>query len=173
MIVCAGKSENIKGAIPIGVGLLESVINLNNLIKKHKPNEILFVGSAGSYGGYKIYDKVISYCASQVEISSLLNISYTPLTDLKICNVSCETKTIVNCSNYITSDKKYSKLFLENGYDLENMEFYSVAYIAKKYKLPFRGVFVITNYCDENAHKDFLNNHKEAIKILERVVEDI
>ena len=172
MIVCAGKSENIKDALPIGVGLLESAITLNGLIQKHNPKEILFVGSAGSYGGYKIFDKVISYCASQVEISSIVKQAYSPLNDLNICNVSCETKPIVNSSNYITSDKKISNIFLKNGYDLENMEFYSVLYLAKKFNIKAKGIFVVTNYCDENAHTDFIKNHKEAIKIMEKIMKD-
>ena len=173
MIVCAGKSEQIKGALPIGVGLLQSAIMINNMVQKHNPKELIFVGSAGSYGRFDIFETITSHCASQVEVASLLNISYTPLADLKICNVSCETNIIVNCSNYITSSKKYSKIFLENGYDLENMEFYSVAYIAKRFNLPFRGIFVVTNYCDKNAHRDFIKNHKEAIRILERVIEGV
>ena len=172
MIVCAGKSEQIKGALPIGIGLIESAINLAELIHKNNPKNIFFIGSAGSYGRFKIFDKVVSSSASQVEISSLLDYSYTPLNDLKIDNVSCETNIIVNSSNYITTNKKISSIFLKNGYDLENMEFYSVLFVAKKFKINAKGIFVVTNYCDENAHKDFIKNQKNAISLMDKIIED-
>ena len=173
MIICAGKNEQIKGALPVGVGLLESALTLSALIQKYNPKDILFIGSAGSYGKFKIFDKVVSCCASQVEISSLLDCSYTPLSNLIIDNVSCETKTIVNSSNYITENKEFSNIFLKNGYDLENMEFYSVILVAQKFKINAKGIFIVTNYCDENAHKDFINNQKDAINLMEKVVQDL
>ena len=43
MIVCAGKSEQIKGALPIGVGLFQSAIMINNMVQKHNPKELIFV----------------------------------------------------------------------------------------------------------------------------------
>ena len=94
MIVCAGESEQIRGALPIGVGLLQSAITINNMVQKHNPKELIFVGSAGSYGRFDIFETITSHCASQVEVTSLLNLSYTPLKDLKICNVSCETMVV-------------------------------------------------------------------------------
>ncbi len=171
MIICAGKNEQIKGALPVGVGLLESALTLSTLIRKYNPKDILFVGSAGSYGKFKIFDKVVSCCASQVEISSLLDSSYSPLDNLTIDDVSCETKTVVNSSNYITTNKEFSNIFLKNGYDLENMEFYSVMLTAQKYKINAKGIFIVTNYCDENAHKDFIKNQKDAINLMEKAIE--
>ncbi len=46
------------------------------------------------------------------------------------------------------------------------MEFYSILTVANRFKIPSLGIFVITNYCDEFAHKDFIKNHDKAKKIL-------
>ena len=173
MIVCAGQSEQIRGAIPIGIGLLESACTLYRLIKDENPHEILFVGSAGSYGRYKLFDEVTSCSATQIEVSYLESLSYTPLDNLKIENVSCETNIIVNSSNYITQDKNASQRFLKMGIDLENMEFYSVMYIANKFGINAKGKFVVTNYCDENAHRDFIKNQKKANELMEKIVKDL
>ena len=143
------------------------------MLQQRKPNEILFIGSAGSYGIYKPFDVVTSCSATQIEVSYLESLSYTPLDNLKIENVSCETNITVNSSNYITQDKNASQRFLKMGIDLENMEFYSVMYMANKFGIKAKGKFVVTNYCDENAHRDFIKNQKKANELMEKIVKDL
>jgi nucleoside phosphorylase len=46
------------------------------------------------------------------------------------------------------------------------MEFFSVVRVAQKFNIPVRGIFVITNYTDQNAHQEFLNNREKAMNIL-------
>ncbi len=174
MIVCAGNNEQLKGAVPVGIGLIEVAINLTKLCLKKKPQEIIFIGSAGSYGKYKIFDIINSCSASNVEISYLQNLSYTPIKTLKIFqNVSCETNVIVNSSNFITIDKNISQKYIENGIDLENMEFYSILKVAEKFKIKAKGIFVVTNYCQINAHEEFISNHKKAKQIMEKIIEKL
>ena len=170
MIVCAGKNETFDFASPIGVGLIESSINLTKLILFDKPDFLLFVGSAGSYGEHKIFDIVHSKTASNIELGFLENKCYTPLekivsTETKD-NVPCETFNIVNSSNYIATDFVSSKKFLELSLSLENMEFFSVVSVAKKFDIPASGIFIVTNYTHTNAHKEFITNHKKAKEIL-------
>ncbi len=171
MIICAGNNENIKKALPIGVGLINSAIELTKICIKKMPNEIVFIGSAGSYGKYKVFDIINSCKASNVDISYLNHSSYTPLPNIiSIDNVSCETNITVNCSNYITIDKKIAKKYRKFGLEIENMEFFSVLKVAKKFDIKARGIFVITNFCNKNAHKDFVKNHKKAKDIMENII---
>ncbi len=167
MIVCAGDIESFDFANPIGIGLIEPAINLTKYILEIKPKEILFIGTAGSYGNYQIYDLVETANATQLESSFIQYESYSPL-DLQI--VSCETLPIVNSSNYITTNSEISKVYLERGIELENMEFFSVLKVAQSFGIKARGIFVITNYTGENAHQEFLKNHKKAKEILASVV---
>ena len=46
------------------------------------------------------------------------------------------------------------------------MEFFSILSVAKEFEIPVAGIFVITNYTNENAHEDFMRNHEEAMKKL-------
>jgi len=163
MIVCAGRNEVFDFATPIGVGLVESSICLTELVLTKKPDYLLFVGSAGSYGNHQIFDIVPSENAVNIELGFLENKCYTPLENK---NVPRETSNIVNSSNYITTDAKSSKDFLELGIELENMEFFALLSVAKTYNIPVSGIFVVTNYCDENAHTDFMKNHSKAKEIL-------
>ena len=48
------------------------------------------------------------------------------------------------------------------------MEFFAVLKVAQKFQIPAYGIFVATNFCDKNAHADFIKNHEQAKKELEK-----
>lgn len=182
MIVCAGKIETFNFATPVGIGLTDVSINLTKLCMEKKPEFLLFVGSAGSYGEKQIFEIIESKTACNIENSFLEGHSYTPIDNVITAadpsqlhlpntpNVSRETRegreTLVNCSNYVTSNSGYAKQYLERDIHLENMEFYAVLKVAEKFGIPAGGVFVVTNFCDENAHEDFKKNHQKAMQKL-------
>lgn len=173
MIICAGRSETFKFAQAMGVGLIESSINLTRACLFNKPDFILFVGSAGSYGEHEIFDIVESKRAANLEISFLRGDSYTPLDNvLESENKMVRNDTIINSSNYITTNEDLSKEYNKYGIGAENMEFFSILQVAREFEIPVAGIFVITNYTNENAHEDFLKNHKEAMaKLTKYLVE--
>ncbi len=173
MIVCAGRNETFKFAEPMGVGLIESAINLTKKCLFDKPNFLLFIGSAGSYGNYNILDIVESRKASNVEISFLRDDSYTPLDKvLESENELVRNDTIVNSSNYISTNLDLAKNYGDYGIGIENMEFFSIVQVAREFGIPAAGIFVITNYTNKNAHEDFINNHKEAMSKLTKYLID-
>jgi nucleoside phosphorylase len=166
MIVCAGNNETFDFATPMGVGLIEMSMNLTRLCLFDKPEFLLFVGSAGSYGDSKIFDIVESKTASNIELAFLNNDAYTPIDNVISTNIEQKKETIVNSSNYISTNKELTKKFLNFGVGIENMEFFSVLKIAQEFNIPAGGVFCITNYTDKNAHEDFLKNHEKAKELL-------
>ncbi|QKF80695.1 purine-nucleoside phosphorylase [Halarcobacter ebronensis] len=167
MIVCAGRNETFNFAQPIGVGLIESAINLTRVCLFDKPDFLLFIGSAGSYGRFNIFDIVESKRASNLELSFLREDSYTPLENvLESENKFARNDTIVNSSNYISTNFELTKEYNNYGIGIENMEFYSVVQVAKEFEIPVAGIFIVTNYTNEDAHEDFLGNHKEAMRRL-------
>ena len=167
MIVCAGNNETFPFATPVGVGLIESAINLTRLCLFDKPEYILFIGSAGSYGEYNIFDIVESSSASNIELSFLEDNSYTPIDNIVKCeDLKFPSQTIINSSNYISINSEISKEFLQYGIGIENMEFYSVVKIAKEFDIDVKGIFVVTNYTNKEAHQDFISNHDKAMNIL-------
>ncbi len=167
MIVCAGNNEFIKGATPIGVGLINSAINLSKICLMTPPEFILFIGTAGSYGKKDIFEIVESRVASNIEHSFLLKSAYTPLDNVVASSSNVSRETIVNSSNYITTSKEVSNKYLELGIELENMEFFSIISVAKEFNIPVGGIFCVTNYCYKNANKEFIKNQNQAIKKLE------
>ena len=125
MIVCAGRNETFDFAQEIGVGLIESAINLTKKCMSNKPDCIIFIGTAGSYGSHKIFDIIESKKASNIELSFLSNDSYTPLDKiLESDNKIVRSDTIVNSSNYISTNQELCKKYNEYGIGIENMEYH-------------------------------------------------
>ena len=167
MIICAGNNETFPFATPMGVGLIETAMNLTRLCLFDKPEFLLFVGTAGSYGEKKIFDIVESKTAANIELAFLNNDAYTPLENVISTNTTNTKDIIVNSSNYITTNEELAKKFLKFGIGIENMEYFAVLSVAKEFEIPAGGVFCITNYTNKNAHDDFLKNHTEAKALLE------
>lgn len=172
MIICAGESEQFDFALPVGIGMTDVAINLTRLCLTQKPKFILFVGTAGSYGEKKVFDIVESKTAANIENSFFTGGSYTPIDNMVSTAEDVSRETIVNSSNYITTDKEIGKAYLSKNIHLENMEYYAVLKVAKSFDVPAAGIFIVTNYCDENAHRDFMSNHKEAMLRLTKYMKE-
>jgi len=170
MIVCAGDIEQFDFATPIGIGLVNSAINLTKICLLNPPEFIFFVGTAGSYGRKDIFDIIESRVASNIEHSFLNKEAYTPIDNVVSASTNVSHETIVNSSNYITTCKEKSTKFLQIGLELENMEFFSVVSVAKEFNIPVGGAFVVTNYCYKDAHKEFVTNHQKAKKLIQEYV---
>jgi len=175
VIVCAGRSESFDFVRAVGVGLVESTINLTQICEREKPKNIVFIGTCGLYdltAEDKIGQILLSCEAVNLEISALFRQSYGVfdgrVSAVNSANfdefaqiVSRETD-VINSSNFITTDAQASKEFLSQGLAAENMEFFSILSVANAYDLPCFGVFVATNFCNSAAHEDFVKNHESA-----------
>ncbi|MEF3191437.1 MAG: purine-nucleoside phosphorylase [Campylobacterales bacterium] len=175
MIICAGQIEQIPGAWPVGIGMVEAAINLTRLCLLSPPPALLFAGTAGSYGGFDLLDVVESRRAANVEVAYLQNAAYTPIDNaIALENVSRETsfpETVVNSSNYITTESKAAERFRRLGLGIENMEFFAIMKVAAHFEIPAKGVFVITNHVGKDAHKEYLANRDAAIRTLDQVIQ--
>lgn len=173
MIVCAGSIEQFEFATPIGVGLVDSAINLTDLVITNLPKEIIFVGTAGSYGNIKPLELVSSTEATHIEISLLQNQSYTPIEKHIRSNHQLPLRAVVvNSSNFITTDSVVAGKYLEKQIEIENMEFFAVLAVAKRFNIPAGGIFCVTNFCNFNAHYDFRRNHLSAMQKLSTFIKE-
>jgi len=164
MIVCAGDIEQFDFATPIGIGMINTAINLTRLCILNPPEFLLFVGTAGSYGNHQIFDIVESRTAANIENGFFTHGAYTPLDNIISTADDVSRETIINSSNYITTDPTLSAHYLKQNIELENMEFFAVLKVAQELQIPAGGVFVVTNNCDRDAHQTFISNHKEAME---------
>lgn len=164
MIICTGGNENFSFAKAIGIGLVEATCNLTKICHIYKPSNLVFIGTCGLYEKGKILEIYKSSHAYNIEFSKISNNFYTPAQNeicLKNENVSCETIKI-NSSNYICQDKKAAKEFAKLDFFAENMEAFAVLSVAKNFGIFAECILCATNFCNENAHKDFIKNHQKA-----------
>lgn len=172
MILCAGNNETFDFATPIGVGLVDSAMSLTRICLTRKPEFLLFVGSAGSYGTHAIHEIVESKTAANIELGFLDKSAYTPIDNVVSAQTEEVRDVIVNSSNYITTSESAMAKFRALGLGIENMEFFSVMRVAQVFGIPAGGVFCITNFCDANAHRDFIANHGFAKVLLKAHLEE-
>lgn len=182
MIVCAGGSENFDFAKSIGIGLVESAINLTQICLEFKPKKLIFIGTCGLYDSEKSLLEIYPSChAFNIEFSKLDKGFYSPAKievnlSENLNNVSCETlqKKFYksNASNYICTDKISAKEFYNFGLELENMEVFSVFSVAENFKIPALAYLCATNFCDEFAHENFMKNHQKAKENLVQFLKD-
>ncbi|MDO4674422.1 purine-nucleoside phosphorylase [Campylobacter sp.] len=159
MIVCAGGNENFDFAKAIGVGLVESAINLTQFCLMYRPKDILFIGTCGIYDKGEILELYESFHAFNVEFAKLSHNFYTPAkSEIFISSQGYR----VNSSNYICNDSKAAKKFANLGLHFENMEAFAVLSVAKKFGISAKCLLCATNFCDENAHENFTKNHQKA-----------
>lgn len=153
----------------IDLPILQSAKSLQNpdKILNALPSQIIFIGSAGLYKEGEIFEIYESSAAANIEISSLENKSYSPI-ESKIASIVPRGTYKANSSNFITTDQNLAHELFDRGYFLENMEFFAVLKVAQKFQIPAYGIFVATNFCDKNAHADFIKNHEQAKKELEK-----
>jgi len=170
MIICAGDIEQFDFATPVGIGMVNVAVNLTKLCLLNPPEFLLFVGTAGSYGNKKLFDIIESRTAANIENSFFTHGNYTPIDNVISTADDVSRETIVNSSNYITVDPSIAKHYLKNNIELENMEFFSVMKTAEILGIPAGGIFVVTNYCDKDAHQTFIGNHNEGMKRLAEYV---
>jgi len=172
MFICAGESEQFNFALPVGIGMTDVAINLTKLCMSEKPKFLFFVGTAGSYGEKKVFDIIETKTAANIENSFFNAGAYTPIDNMVSSAEDVSRETIVNSSNYITTEAEVAKAYLNKNIHLENMEYYAVIKVAKAFRIPVAGAFIVTNYCNENAHKDFMDNHKEAMIRLTKYIKE-
>jgi len=172
MFVCAGDSEQFDFATPIGIGMVEAAIHLTQLCSENPPKSLTFIGTAGSYGRKDLFEIIESHTATNIENGFFEGNTYTPIDNVVSTAKDVSHETLVNSSNYITTSEASARHYIENNIDLENMEFYGVLKVAKELGIPAGGVFVVTNYCNADAHKDFMANHDEAKRLLTGYIKD-
>ena len=159
-LISSGNREIFPFAKPIGIGMIESSINLTRLCLFDKPDLIIFIGSAGSYGNLKPFDIITTSIASNIENCFFEKKCYTPIDN--VISMSEKPQTIINSSNYITTNEEIAKKYLKLNIEAENMEFFSVLKVAQEFEISVKGIFVITNYCNKSAHEDYMKNISKA-----------
>ena len=114
MIICAGESEQFDFALPVGIGMTDVAINLTTFMFVPKTKIYIVRRYSRFVWGKEIFDIVESKTAANIENSFFTGGSYTPIDNMVSTAEDVSRETIVNTSNYITTNKSVGKaIFLK------------------------------------------------------------
>ncbi|MCB1140939.1 MAG: hypothetical protein H7A24_06695 [Leptospiraceae bacterium] len=160
----------------VGIGFHDSLYNLQRFLLKNpdRYKSIVFLGSAGSYDQnvFQIGDIVYSYKFLNKDIAEIKNFAKVPDVITKHIisipdNVSLSMvqklqykEAITNSMNYVTLIDLTKEEKLEHLFDVgvENMEAFSIAYIANRLSLSFIAIYFITNIVGTQGSIDWAGN---------------
>lgn len=146
-----------------GIGKVQATFYLTQAIHKFNPKLIINLGSAGS----TFFKKGELVCCTQfvqrdMHVEQLGFLPYeTPLTSTPVVfNYGLTIDSIPQgiCG---TGDQFETQMH-ENIYNVVDMEAYALAWVAKKYDIPFLSVKYITDGANEEADKEWVDEVKNV-----------
>ncbi len=169
----------------VGVGFHESMYNLQKYLAKNENiKSILFVGSAGAYphSGLNIGEFVFSYKFLYKDLADIKKLAKVPdivtkhllvKTDPYVLQMSKSLgmkETVSNSMNYVTLIDLTPEELVDNLIEAgaENMEAFSIAYLANKSSLAFTSFYAITNIVGSNGSAEWASNWRKGSNLLQK-----
>jgi adenosylhomocysteine nucleosidase len=152
-----------------GVGKINATYNLKKIVDKHKPNEIINFGTAGSVN--KNLSGIIEctkFYQRDMDVSALMNlrIGQTPFDDVNEIISSNEGHSCGSGDNFVT--KK-----IGINVDVVDMEAYALAKVCKLENINFRCFKFISDNADEAASNDWLENCANGAKLFKHKLKEL
>lgn len=176
-----GLEHSINHKLALGVGNMEAMMNCFLYLSANKEiNEIIFIGSAGTYDtklcplfsivkGKDYYYRELAVWKLEANSPNLLEV-FIPQTEVSKNNSPFFRwnleKYSVNSPHSISLISISDLPEWEHGPVLENMEVFGIAKLARKMGLNFTSIFGITNEVGRNGSRDWLRNYKQISKKL-------
>lgn len=141
-----------------GVGPTAASFGLAHFLEDYRPERVIGIGTAGiiNSGAYRIGDIV---CASSVSVAShdasVYALSNMP--DIALSAPVGFTHARVFCPQEITCSLARKKI-LQAHHDVENLEAYSYAFVAGRFKIPIKILLGLTNEAGPDAHAQWRAN---------------
>ncbi len=167
-----------------GIGAVPATYNLTQFLFKYKPGHIITLNTAGiiNKNKFKIGDVVL---AKTLSTSSMLKEVYTPesikditlkpkvtLKSLGIKTPKLKTASVF-CTQEISSSETMRKNLMKAGHDIETMEAYAYAYVAKRHNIPIVSLLGLSNVIGPKAHDEWLENESWVCEKMSEIVKEL
>lgn len=150
-----------------GIGPVAATFGLTHFLEDYRPERIIAVGTAGVINTkkFKIGDVVVA--KSVTTVSGLASV-YTPTVQVQKIAISVGTESPLQANIYspqeITRDTSWINPLAHARHDVEHLEAFAFAFVAKKIRIPISIILGLTNVIGPNAHKDWVKNQRRMIK---------
>ena len=169
LLLAAAREElgDLDGQV-VGVGPVVAAANASSLLALHQPEFVVLIGTGGAYAGGPDIGTAIA--ATEVGLSygvAAMGLGYVPRPPSP---VSCDEGLLsrlelprhnVLTSGAITTDVTLAER-LSDGFTVEHLEAYGVAYACHVARVPFVAVLGISNVVGPSAHTQWLTHRDEA-----------
>lgn len=152
----------------VGVGPVVAANRAAVLLERYRPDRVVLIGTGGSYPGGPPLASAIA--AGKVGLShgvAAMGLGYVPRPPIPI-EPDAEMLKQLNLPTYnvlavgaVTTDPTLAER-LSDGWEVEHLECYSVAYACREAGIPFAVVLGISNLVGKNAHSQWLTNRESA-----------
>lgn len=180
MVVAAAREElgDIAGYV-LGVGPIAAAVRAAMLISQHRPTNVVMIGSAGAYSGGPPIGTAIA--ASRVGWSygvAAMGLGYVPLPPHP---VECDPVTLVALDiphhpvltvGAVTTDPTLASR-LADGWSVEHLEAYGVAFACREAGISFTAVFGISNEVGPDAHIQWLTHRDAAQEAAQKAIDPL
>lgn len=170
MLLVAADREEL-GELPgeiVGVGPVVAAANAGRILAHERPEQVVMLGTAGSYpDGPPIGAVVVSRTLGLSWGVASLGLGYVPRApepvhgDTTLIERSGLPAHDVLTVGAITTDLDLAAR-LGEGWSVEHLEAYAVAWTCARASIPFVAVFGITNHVGPDAHHQWLTNRDHA-----------
>ena len=125
----------------VGIGKINSAMNMVDLIHKHQPDSVINFGSCGNLKNHKVGEVIkVGVTYNNIDVRPFAPYGCTP------GNIPCGLKLSDSGIDCFTTDQiydntrsDYAKMYLEmiDRCDIVDMECYSLAYVCNQYGINF------------------------------------
>ena len=150
----------------VGIGKINSAMNMTELIENEKPDLVINFGSCGNLKDYKVGEVIeVGKVYNNIDVRPFAEYGCTPETP--ICEIKLSdsgVKCFTTDQIYDNTRTDYAHKYLEmiDKCDIVDMECYSLAYVCKEYGVKFKSYKWVSDDGDidkweENAAIGFEN----------------
>lgn len=167
--LCAAVPEELgdQPGVALGVGPIAAAVATGRLLALERPDLLVLIGTAGAYpGGPEVGEVVVASALGLASTARTLGLGYVPLAPAILNgdpDHSARTglrPAKVLTAIAITTDPDLAAKHAE-GWEVEHMEAFSVAFACAAAGVPFVAILGITNCVGPNAHAEWLRNRVE------------
>ena len=150
-----------------GIGKMKTAVAVTEAILEYKPDMVLNIGTVGTFN-HKVGDVLVcrkfkDRDLAKINIPGILKYIDMSKDDLSSIYPKLADQPIYECStgdSFVTSPDEMDS-------DVCDMESFCIAYICKKYKIPFAAVKSVTDVVGSNSVKHWEDAMHDAVKRLQ------
>jgi nucleoside phosphorylase len=164
---------------PVGIGAIDAAVGAARAIARVRPDRVLFVGTAGIYGGLKEARQAIGtavvarqvLCVSTAALKGeaylpgpmVLKVPRSPGLQTALAGGPAGVARDVACPLAITRSATLGRRIAEaTGATLENLEAFAVARASAAAGAPFAAVLGVANRVGPTGHTEWRRHHHAA-----------